>query len=88
MCRKSMLAYALLLTWNLEPPCGSVSLQSERGRRGGGREGGEGGREGREGGGEGGREGREGGGGGREGGGREGGRGGREGGCNTSGFHA
>ena len=54
--QKSMLAYALLLTWNLEPPCGSVSLQSERGRReGGGREGR---REGeREGGEEGGREG-------------------------------
>ena len=42
-----MLAYALLLTWNLDPPCGSVSLQSERGKEGG-REGGgrEGGREG------------------------------------------
>ena len=42
--QKSMLAYALLLTWNLEPLCGSVSLQSERGREGwrerGGREGG------------------------------------------------
>ena len=41
----SMLAYALLLTWNLEPPCGSLSLQSERGRergREGGREGGRG----------------------------------------------
>ena len=54
-----MLAYALLLTWNLEPPCGSVSLQSERGREGwrerGGREGGW--EEGRKGGGEGGREG-------------------------------
>ena len=45
--QKSMLAYALLLTWNLEPPCGSVSLQSERGREGGeegGRERGRGGR--------------------------------------------
>ena len=43
-----MLAYALLLTWNLEPPCGSVSLQSERGREGRRREEGvrEGGREG------------------------------------------
>ena len=56
------------------PPCGSISLQSERGREGGREEGGGegGGKEGR------GEEGR---------GGREGGEGGK-GGCDTSGFHA
>ena len=57
-----MLAYALLLTWNLEPHCDSVSLQSERGREGGGGGGGGGEEEEEErrkggGGGEGGREG-------------------------------
>ena len=43
--QKSMLAYALLLTWNLEPPCGCKVRGGGRegGRGGGGREGGRGG---------------------------------------------
>ena len=68
------------------PPCGSISLQSERGREGEREGGGGGGR--RKGGRDGGREGGEGGREGREGGRGGGSGGGREGGCDTTGFHA